>query len=181
MATPKVTVILVGAGPRVVVTIARSLAKQGVRCIVAVTPGQKFSVRSRAIDDVVYLEGPPAVAGAMLVQLVAHEGAAWVVPCTDGALVIVAQVYDELTRITSVGCPRPEVVQRVLDKEQTLAAAVRCGVPVPASVSIDTAADIEAAVTTLRFPIIAKPGDRGVESRHTFKTRAFSDVEELRA
>ncbi|MGI8509826.1 MAG: ATP-grasp domain-containing protein, partial [Gemmatimonadaceae bacterium] len=42
-------------------------------------------------------------------------------------------------------------------------------------------ADIEAAVTTLRFPIIAKPGDRGVESRHTFKTRAFSDVEELRA
>lgn len=181
VATRKLTVIVVGAGPRVVVTVARSLARQGVRCIVAVTPGQKFTVRSRAIDNVVHLEGSPAVAGAMLVEIVSRHRAAWVVPCTDGALAIIAQVYDELTRITSVGCPRPEVVQRVLDKEQTLAAAIRCGVPVPASVSIGTAADIDAAVATLRFPIIAKPGDRGVESRHSFKTRTFSDVDQLRA
>lgn len=180
VATPKPTVILVGAGPRVVVTVARSLARHGARCIVAVTPGQRFSVRSSAVEYVTQLEGSPAAAGAMLVMLASAERAAWIVPCTDGALTIIAQVYDELARITAVGCPRPEIVQRVLDKEQTLAAAIRCGVPVPASVSISTGADIDAAAVTLRFPIIAKPGDRGVEARHTFKTRTFHDVEELR-
>lgn len=135
---------------------------------------------SRAIDRVVELDGSFTEAGAMLQLLVSAERAAWVVPCTDGALRIIAQAYGELARITSVGCPRPEVVQRVLDKEQTLAAARRCGIPVPDSISINTAADIDAALETLRFPVIAKPGG-GTATRHTFKTRTFRDANELRA
>jgi len=72
-------------------------------------------------------------------------------------------------------------VQRVLDKTITFATAERCGVPVPRSVRIARATDLEATLDVMRFPIVAKHADKSLPSSHNFKTRTFTSADELRA
>ncbi|MEO7039466.1 MAG: ATP-grasp domain-containing protein [Gemmatimonadaceae bacterium] len=176
-----ITVIIVGAEPRKLVTIARSLQRAGVRCVVATPRGQSLRISSRAIAGTVKLRGDIAESATMLVRLARSENARWVVPTSDTSLQIVCAAYDDLSRFCAVGAPRPEIVQRVLDKSITLKIAEQVGVPVPVSVAIERASDIDAALARMRFPIIARPGDKSRKTSHQFKTRTFESEEELRA
>lgn len=175
------TVVILGEEPRKVVAIARSLHRHGIRSIVALQTGQSLDVNSRAIADVVYLGGGIEDSARLLGMLVQAERAAWVVPTSDSSLCVVCAAYDELTRVAAVGCPAPHVVQRVLDKPATLAVAAQCGVPVPVSMSIGSADELEALLPRMRFPIIAKPGDKSRTTARDFKTRTFTSAAELRA
>lgn len=173
-------VIIVGAEVRKVVTIARSLHRRGVRCVVAAPSGQPLRASSRAIAGRVQLEGDANESAGQLVRLALSERAGWVVPTSDSSLQIVCAAYDELSAFCAVGSPPPRIVQRILDKSLTLAAAARIGVPVPVSVAIERASDLDAALTQLRFPVIAKPVDKSRRTPHQFKTRTFDSAEELR-
>ena len=175
------TAVIVGEEPRKVVTIARSLHRAGVRSIVAVQAGQSLHVTSRAIAGVVQLGGSIDDSAQLLRMLVEAEHATWVVPTSDSSLCIVCAAYDSLSALCSVGCPSPNIVQRVLDKAATLAIAAQCGVPVPISMSIGSAGELEDALPQMRFPIIAKPGDKSRTTVHNFKTRTFASAAELRA
>ncbi|MEP7065123.1 MAG: ATP-grasp domain-containing protein [Gemmatimonadota bacterium] len=174
------SVIIVGAEPRKIVAIARSLHRDGVRCVVATPNEQPLRVSSRAFARVVQLRGDIAESGEVLARLARAEDAKWVVPTSDSSLQIVCAVYHELSRFCAVGSPPPEIAQRVLDKSITLAVAERCGVPVPTSVEIPRAADLEPALASMHFPIIAKPGDKSRKTPHEFKTRTFANAQEIR-
>jgi protein-tyrosine-phosphatase/predicted ATP-grasp superfamily ATP-dependent carboligase len=173
--------VIVGAEPRKLVTIARSLHRHGVRCLVAAPSGQPLRISSRAIAGSVQLEGGVNESAGQLCRFALAERASWVVPTSDSSLQIVCAAYDELTTICAVGSPPPRIVQRILDKAVTLATAAGCGVPVPASVAIESARDLDAALEQLRFPIVAKPGDKSRRTSHQFKTRTFTSAAELRA
>ena len=174
------TVIIVGVEPRKLVTIARSLHRAGVRSIVATPRGQALRISSRAIADTVQLHGDMSESAASVVRLARSEGASWVVPTSDSALQIVCAAYDDLSRFCAVGAPPPAIVQKVLDKSITLAMAAQAGVPVPISLTIERASDLEAALEQMCFPIIAKPGDKSRKTSHQFKTCTFASAEELR-
>ena len=175
------TVIIVGEEPRKVVTIARSLHRHGVRAIVAVRGGHTLRVTSRAVAGVVHLGDSVEDSGQLLRMLAQSEHAAWIVPTSDSSLCIVCAVYEDLARLWAVGCPPPHIVQRILDKPDTLAVAAKCGVPVPVSLSIGSASELETALPRMRFPIIVKPGDKRQPTFHEFKTRTFTSADELRA
>lgn len=175
------TVIIVGEEPRKVVIIARSLHRHGVRVIVAVQGGHDLRVRSRAIAGVVHLGSSVDDSAQLLLMLARTEHAAWIVPTSDSSLCIACAVYDDLSKFCAVGCPPPNIVQRVLDKPETLAVAAACGVPVPMSTAIASASELETVLPQLHFPIIAKPGDKSQATVHNFKTRTFTDSAELRA
>ena len=175
------TVIIVGAEARKLVTIARSLHRVGVRCLIAVPRGQPLRVSSRAFAGAVRLRGDLAESAAMLARLARTEGTRWVVPTSDSSIQIVCAAYAELSRFCAIGCPPPAIVQRVLDKAITLEIAERCGVPVPTSVTISRAADLGPALARMRFPVIAKPADKSRKTPHEFKTRTFTSADELRA
>ena len=174
------TVLIVGAEPRKIVTIARSLDRAGVQCVVVVPRGQSLRVSSRAFADVSRLRGDVAESAGVLVRLARSERAQWVVPTSDSSLQVITAAYHELSQLCAVGSPPPHIVQRVLDKSITLSVAERCGVPVPTSVTIARASDLDAALAGVRFPIIAKPGDKSRKSSHDFKTRTFTSANELR-
>lgn len=161
-------------------TIARSLHRAGVRCIVATPRAQPPRISSRAIAGTVQLRGDMAESAAMLARLARSEGASWVVPTSDTSLQIVCAAYEELSRFCAIGAPPPSIVQRVLDKSITLTMAAQAGVPVPISMTIERASDLEAALEHMRFPIVAKPGDKSRKTSHQFKTRTFESAEELR-
>jgi len=175
------SVILVGAEPRKLVTIARSLHRVGVRCIVATLRGQPLRVWSRAFAGVAPLRGDTGESAGMLTRLARSVDARWIVPTSDSSLKIVCAAYWDLTQFCVVGCPPPPVVQRVLDKAITLAAAERCAVPVPTSIRIARQPDLETALATMRFPIVAKHADKSRPSAHEFKTRTFANADELRS
>lgn len=170
-----------GSEARKIVTIARSLKHAGVRSIVAAPSGQPLRTSSRAIAGSVQLEGDANESAGQLVRLAISEHAAWVVPTSDTALQIVCAAYDELSTLCVVGAPPPRIVKRILDKSVTLAAAAKIGVPVPVSVTIERTADLDAAIAQLRFPVIAKPGDKSRRTMHQFKTRTFDSERDLRA
>jgi protein-tyrosine-phosphatase/predicted ATP-grasp superfamily ATP-dependent carboligase len=138
-------------------------------------------VNSRAFGGVARLRGDLAESAEMLSRLARSTDARWVVPTSDSSLQIVCAAYQDLSRYCAVGAPPPAIVQRVLDKAITLATAERFGVPVPTSTTIAHATDLEAALETMRFPIIAKPGDKSRKSSHDFKTRTFASADELRS
>ena len=117
----------------------------------------------------------------MLAHLARAEDVRWVVPTSDSSLQVVCTAYQELSQICAVGAPPPPTVQRVLDKAITLDVAMQVGVPVPTSVTIVRSAELETALATMRFPVIAKPADKSRKSTHPFKTRTFASADELRA
>lgn len=181
MTTVARPVIIVGAEPRKVVTIARSLHRAGVRCLVATTRGEALRVSSRAIAGTLRLHGDVAEQAEVLARLGRSEGAGWVVPTSDETLQVVSAAYRELSRSCAVGAPAPAIVQRVLDKSVLLATARNAGVPAPVPVSIARAADLESVLPTLRFPLVARLRDASAKNAHEFRMRVFATADELRA
>lgn len=114
------TAILVGAEPRIVVAVSRSLHKRGIRCVVAVPPGESFHVRSNSISEVVQLDGSLAESAVLLRLLAEGENAAWVTSTSDVAAAIIEYGCDELSQICSIGCPHPEVVARLMHEGEPL-------------------------------------------------------------
>jgi len=175
------TVILIGAEPRKLVTIARSLHRAGARCIVATPRGQPLHISSRAIAGTARLHGDVAESAAMLGRLARSEGAKWVVPTSDSSLQIISAAYAELARFCAVGAPPPAIVQRVLDRGITLATAKTVGIPVPVSAKIPRASDLDSALERLRFPVIARVGDKSSWAARDFEPRTFANADALRA
>ncbi len=174
-------VIIVGAEPRKVVTIARSLHRAGVRCLVANPRGEALRVSSRAIAGTLRLHGDVAEQAEVLARLARSEGAGWVVPTSDETLQVVSAAYRELSRSAAIGAPPPPIVHRILDKSLLFETARIAGVPAPLPATIARAGDLESALPRLRFPLVARPRDSGAKSAHEFKRRIFASADELRA
>ena len=121
------TAIIVGEESHVVVPIARSLSKHGIRCLVAVPCGESFAIRSRAISDIVQLPGLRAEAATFLGLLANAHNVAWVAAASDAGLAILAEGYTTLSAICGLSCPGPDVVAQILNRSATLAAANACG------------------------------------------------------
>lgn len=176
------TAILLGDELRIVVGAARSLARQGVRVVVVLSPHAP-PLRSRSVDAVVRLPrasgGAEASAAATVAVLMglAERGPAVLFPCTDSALALVAQHERLLRSAMHVAAPSAPVVEAVLSKDVTLQTAMRCGIEVPKAWSIGSRAALLGCRDELRFPLVAKPRDK--RSAAEFKTRYYRGLPEL--
>lgn len=117
----------------------------------------------------------------MLGRHARSEGAKWVVPASDMSLQIVCAAYAELSRFCAVAAPPLAIVQRMLNRETMLAAAKAAGIPVSDAVKIPRASDIDSALERLRFPVIARVGDRSSWVARELTPRTFASAEALRA
>jgi protein-tyrosine-phosphatase/predicted ATP-grasp superfamily ATP-dependent carboligase len=174
-------VLILGAAPRVAVPIARLLRLRcGVSVDVAAMMRSDQELRSRAIRSFVplpdFLHEPEAFTKS-LVSLIREKQFDMLIPVQDGAVAAIAQNYEILSSLLHVGCPPPQIVERVLNKDFTLKVAEQCDIRVPRTHHVSTAADVEMLGQNLVFPVVVKPGERkGVAS---FKVRYFTRREEL--
>ena len=167
---------------RIAVPVARSLHRRGVAVDFATIGATEKFVRSRAVRATYRLPNStverPAFEAALL-DLVAKNRYAAIIPLSDRGLVAVGPIDAALRSKTTVMCPTPEIVDRVLDKTQTMTLAAQCGVRVPESYTASDLAALEAMRSSLRFPLIAKG-----RSRHHlvgFKVAYFNTYDSLRA
>lgn len=174
-------VLILGAAPRISVPMARSLHRQGIPVEVASFQPEEPTLRSRAIREFHRLpvkeQDPTAFATAFL-SLVRERQFDMILPTGDPALATLAEHYHELNSILYVGCPAPHVVERVLNKSLTLKAAHRCGITVPATCAVASAAELESVASDLRFPVVAKPSEKGGRG---FRVQYFHSLQNLSA
>jgi predicted ATP-grasp superfamily ATP-dependent carboligase len=166
---------------RIAVPVARSLHRHGIAVDFATIGAAEKIVRSRAVRATFRLPNPtlePAAFAAALLTLVDRGRYGAILPLSDRALVAIAPVDAALRDLSIVMCPPPHIVDRVLDKTQTVALARTCGVRVPESYTVTGLDQLDAMRSELKFPLIAKG-----RSRHHlvgFKVAYFHEFEELR-
>lgn len=175
---PEPTLVL-GASVRVIVPVARSLANRGIPVLQAWLGAADLPIASRAIRrSFSFPEFDSAGRGLpdRFVEMLRRERIDYIVPCGDPSLRWVAENFDELSRYSRMACPNPTVIQRVLDKNVTLALAAQCGIPIPRQLEM---ASFERVVDEFQFPIVVKPGSKLIDT--SFRVQYFNTVEELRA
>jgi len=157
-------VLILGAAPRISLAIARSLHQRGIPVDIASFQPEEPAVHSRAMRQFHRLpprhQNPSAFHTALL-SLIRSQQYDLILPASDPALAALAETYDDLSPLLHLGCPVPGTVERVLNKSLTLGIARRCGIRVPMSWTISTAADLESITPQLRFPVVVKPETKG--------------------
>lgn len=166
---------------RIAVPVARSLHRRGIDVDFATIGAAEKRVRSRAVRATYGLPNcatsHPEFAAALL-DLIEKNRYSAVLPLSDRALVAVGPLDAALRERTTLMCPPPRIVDRVLDKTQTMALARECGVRVPESYTVADLDELDAVRPTLKFPLIAKG-----RSRHHlvgFKVDYFQSYADLR-
>ena len=153
----KATLIL-GAAPRVVVPIARSLQKIGVSCIVGTFSEKNSALGSNAVRRSARLPHPDNRAALLsaLTSLIDEENIDTIFPGSDLAMIGVGDHYDRLAELVYPGCPPPDVCAAVLEKRRTFEAARTCGIEMPAqrspadSRSVTTSRSMNCGLSTSR-------------------------------
>jgi len=176
----RLPVLILGAEPRVVVTIARSLAKCGIPVVVASFMENDHRVSSRAIHRFVRLpnaEEHPDVFFGELCRLIREMRCDTLIPSNDTALTVISGYYSHLSSALHICCPAPHIVRRVLEKDLTLMAAKDCGISVPFTYNICTLNDLDAMSDGLRFPLIGKPKSK--KRPGNFKIQYYQDFKAI--
>ncbi len=174
-------VLILGGEPRVAVTVARSLQRQGVPVGLATFSIVETRVRSRSIREYHLLPSyrqTPAECTRELLTLIGKHRYETLVPISDTALSLIADHYEELLPLARPACPGPDALRRVLDKASTMEIARRCGMAVPAAHRIANAVELDALGPTLGFPLVVKPESKAAEN--PFKVRYVHDLETLK-
>jgi predicted ATP-grasp superfamily ATP-dependent carboligase len=179
MATQKQPVLILGVEPRITVPVARSLDGIGVPVAVASLSAHDLTLCSRAIFQFLRLpnyEKSPSEFITALSAFIRKHGFDTLIPVTDGALSVVSQNYDSLSDLLRLACPPARIIYRVLNKEETLAIATRCGIRVPREYAVSGLTEI-GNIPDLTFPVVAKP--RHKSAAEIFKVRYFHSEGEL--
>lgn len=173
-------VLVLGAEPRIAISIARSLNRHGIRVDIAALSSGDVRLSSRFLRKFVYLMDHKEGANGLidsLIRLIRANHYGMLIPCSDTALNEVVRHYDRLESMVHICSPRPEIIQRVLDKSNTLKFAQRCGIPIPATYHIANVTELRALRRKMRYPMIAKPlSKQGVER---FKILYFNNFKEI--
>lgn len=172
--------LIVGDELRVVLSVARSLARCNVEVILAHTIPGRF-VLSRALARRVRIAAPSEFStyASDVIKAVSESAPDLLIPCSDSALRVVVEHEAQLRSLCTVAAPSARAVRMVLDKDCTMATATAHGVPVPRSYDIPNIDAIDRL--GLQYPIVAKPRDKSKPGGDLFKARYYHEPEALRA
>ena len=174
------SVLVLGAEPRIAVSIARSLNRRDISVDVAALSRNDVRLSSKALRKFTHLQnhkgGSPDIIGD-LIRLIELNQYSMLIPCSDTALIEVVRHYGRLESIVKVCSPEPEIIKRVLNKNDTLSFAQNCGIPIPVTYRISKLSELRALRHSIRYPLIAKPLSKREPSR--FKVLYFYNFKEI--
>jgi D-aspartate ligase len=153
---------------------ARLLDERSVPVIGVVADTRHFCSRTRLPVAIVRapLRGPALVDA--LVDLGRRlDGPAVLMPCTDAAVLAISEGRDRLADGFRFVLPEHDVVARLMDKVGFAEHALASGLPIPATAILRTPADAERAAAEPPFPIVLKPGLKGLRWTAATKAKAI--------
>ena len=170
-------VLVLDGTPRVVVAIARSLYRRGIPIVYGHFGAWAQSAESVAVSTNVRLPDSPADFYENLTSTIDRDNVDTLIPCSDKAIRAILPYYASLQEHVTLSVPVPSLVERVLDKEQALSMAERCGMRIPKTFSISSPDWLLEKRQELPFPLVAKPAKAGLAS--PFKALYFDSLSEL--
>lgn len=168
------------------VAFIRSLARAGHVVIAgdaaSISPGRwsrSTSASFRYPDPYRDADG----AGRAILEQIVEHGVDVVLPVTDATVRVVDSLRDRLPPSCRVGIPPAEASAAAADKDRTLRLAMELGVPVPATVVVESPAEALAAANRLGWPIVVKPvsslGPDAAGAVRKFEVGYASDPDDL--
>ena len=182
-ADPRPAAVVVGLDCITGLQTSRLLAARGIPVIgIAANPGH-FCARTRATERVIAAPtSGPALISALhtLAAELPAPGSAFLLPCTDLAVLTISEARDNLPAAYRFVLPEHGLLVRLVDKVGFAELAVEHDLPIPATMIIRDRADAERAAATLAFPVVVKPPIKSPEWLAGARTKAFR-VEDAQA
>ena len=164
----------------------RLLADRGVPVIGVAQNREHFCVRTRVPKRKII--APTSGEGLVralerLGRDVVAEGPAFLLPCTDNAVLTISAARDRLEPFYRFVLPPHDVIERLIDKVAFAEHAAGNGLPIPATAILRSRADAEAAAASLDYPAVVKPGLKTPTWLARSRTKVYSvaDAAELLA
>ena len=174
--------LILGAEPRVAVSVARCLGRHGLTVDVATLGINKRPLRSRWVRSTLPLDRRADQSSDdpmdPLASAIEREGYDHLVVTSDTGLRLLNRYHERLPPELRRCIPTPELMSAVLDKSVTVRLAAQAELPVPATWRIPDVGALNSSEATLRFPMVAKPADKRLGE--PFKVRYLRDLQELR-
>jgi len=174
--------LLIGNLPRIVIPVARRLAARGIP-VHAGLIGRGLHLKSRALESFTCLPDngrDPEQFLEELRDLVIERDIDTIMPCGDECLKALMACDAEVRRLAYYCAPKPEAVQKILHKPDTLAIAEAAGISVPHDYYIPDVVMLATMRREIRFPVIVKPRSKEGELATGIKSEAVHDFERLR-
>jgi protein-tyrosine-phosphatase/predicted ATP-grasp superfamily ATP-dependent carboligase len=174
--------LLIGNLPRIVIPVARRLALRGIPVHAALI-GRGQHLRSRALQSFTWLpdnEREPQKFLEELRDLIVKRDIDTIMPCGDECLKALMACDTEVRQLAYYCAPKPEAVQKILHKPETLAVAEATGISVPRDYDIPDVVMLAAMRHQIRFPVIVKPRSKEGEVATGIKSQAVHNFERLR-
>jgi D-aspartate ligase len=163
---------------------ARILARRGVPVIGIAADKRHFCARTRVPRRVIraQLEGEPLVrALEELAPSLPPPGKAFLLPCTDAAVLTLSRARDRLLEHYSFVLPDHETVGKLMDKVHFAEHVQSQGLPAPRTFILRRRRDVLRAGKLLQFPAVVKPRLKTALWLASTRAKAFrvSDAAEL--
>ena len=174
--------LLIGNLPRIVIPVARRLALRGIPVHAALI-GRGLHLKSRALESFTLLPDNEREPGRFLEELrdlIVKLDIDTIMPCGDECLKALMACDAEVRELAHYCAPKPEAVQRILHKPETLAVAEATGISVPRDYCIPDVVMLAAMRHEIRFPVIVKPRSKEGELATGIKSEAVHNFEKLR-
>jgi predicted ATP-grasp superfamily ATP-dependent carboligase len=142
--------------------------------IAVVTDPRHFAARSNTCREVI-VTGP---SDDDLLETLGHlhrrlTGPAVLIPCTDLAVLALANRRTELGEFFRTALPEAALVEQLIDKSQFWRLAAEKGWPAPATIELTDRAAAERAAHELRMPAVLKPGVKSDVWQRKTKAKAY--------
>ncbi|HVW11799.1 MAG TPA: ATP-grasp domain-containing protein [Bryobacteraceae bacterium] len=174
--------LLIGNLPRIVIPVARRLAARGIPVHAALI-GRGRHLTSRALRSFTWLpdnEREPERFLEELRALIQERDIDTIMPCGDECLKALMACDEQVRELAYYCAPKPESVEKILHKPDTLAVAEAAGISVPRDYHIPDVVMLTAMRHEIRFPVIVKPRSREGEIATGIKSEAVHNFERLR-
>jgi len=164
----------------------RLLADRGIPVIAVAENRDHFCVRTRVPQRKVI--APTSGDGLVraLERLgtgISAGGPAFLLPCTDNAVLAISASRDRLEPFFRFVLPPHAVIEGLMDKVAFAEHAQRHGLPIPATAILRSRDDAEAAARSLDYPVVVKPGLKTPTWLASSRTKVYAaaDARELLA
>lgn len=153
-------VLVLGHDTRSFLSVVRSLGRHGLEVHAAWCPPESPAAQSRYLARRHDLPWPSAGDGPWqleLSELLERERFDLVLPTNDPTLIPLQRHRSRFERLSRIAVPDDRTFAIAFDKIRTHDLAESLGVPVPRSVVVREAAEIDAALADFPYPVVVKP------------------------
>lgn len=160
LSADRITVLVTDAERPSALCVIRSLGRAGHSVIAVSTKANALGGRSRYVSRICTVPNPALAAAdyvVALISLVVQHQVAVVVPITESSLIPISAERHRLPDFCRLAAADEKSLACALDKNRTIEAAIRLGVPTPMSAFVATEDDARDVLADSKWPVVVKP------------------------